>query len=128
MSYNVRRIEVGVYKDALWLVWPVNAEQAKEFLVKKGVRDPAHVLDIEDSDGLSVRCKIGSVIFLPEWRITLHHLGVLLHEVCHAASDILYAHQIKEAENSEEALAYLMEFLFTGCLKKLGCKNLSKVR
>lgn len=117
---NEHRIGVDIYRDALWVVWPVDHRTALAWLHRKGVNKPKHVHELKGSDGLSVRSKeLGSVIFLTGWSSTPEMHGVLAHEALHAARDILNSRGVREKRKHEEATCYLQQFLIERCLEKL---------
>jgi hypothetical protein len=117
---NEHRVEVDIYRDGCWIVWPADHKSALAWLHRKGCDKPKHVHELKGADGLSVRTKqIGSVIFLTEWKSTPEMHAVLAHEALHAARDILNSRGVREKRKHEEATTYLQHFLIEKILTRL---------
>lgn len=107
------RLDIDIYKDAVWLIWPANMEQARAWLKENTGEDIDSEWDsLTTAEGLTMRCDdIGSVIFLTEWKSTSNCFSVLSHEAAHAARSILRDKGIKECHECEEAFTYLLAFI-----------------
>ncbi len=116
---NEHCVPVEIYRDECWIVWPVDHRSALAWLHRRGFKKPKHVHELRGADGLCVRTKSASVIFLTEWKSTPSMHGVLAHETLHAARDILNSRGVREKRKHEEATTYLQQYLVEKILQRL---------
>ena len=115
-------VEVDLYKVDVMVVVVGDIEGAIEWLSNKNVTDS----DIESIKSNSN--DQGNVLLLSNNAIYLHVMdrektnfwtSVLVHEVFHAASFLLKSKGIELDESSEEAYAYLIEFIYYKIMEQL---------
>lgn len=120
------RLEVEIWKDSCWLVWPVNRKQAEEWYFK--TFEKPEIDDLEPLDNRGALSVMGKhhIIFLTDWNNDAEWFGMLAHECTHIASSILRTCEVTEAEGTEEALAYTIDYLmchFTAALTNTQIKQ-----
>jgi hypothetical protein len=105
------RLEVDLWKDSCWLVWPVNRKEAEEWYFKT-IEKP-EVDDLEQLENRGALSVMGNnhIIFLTNWNNDAEWFGILAHECTHIAASILRTCNVEEAEGTDEALAYTIDYL-----------------
>ena len=121
MKPNAFYLEIPVWRNGCWLVWPVNREQGEEWF-NNTLQPEVYALipSLETADACTYSGS-PNVIFLTKWKSDPHWIGTLTHECVHVATHILEKCGVKEKESCDEALAYLIGYLvesFLIALKK----------
>lgn len=129
-KYTAYCLEIDIYKDAVWLIWPITMKDARSWLNENSGENEPHSKEWEDlefADAMTTRSeKIGSVIFLTSWKNTTTHQAIVVHEAAHAAKDILQSKGIKIGDETEEVYTYLLEFISQKLLERLSTRTSSK--
>jgi hypothetical protein len=113
-------VDIDVWEDGCWFVWPVNKEQAEEWFKDKFPKDESQEFEeLADghTDALSY-CGTPKVIFFKDWEMSSSKIGVLAHEIVHVANQTLSDRGVKEKKGCDEALCYLVGFLMRNALEQ----------
>lgn len=119
---NKIKIRVGVYSDSITLFYPCSWQQAWEQFEKTKTRDPSNIDEYRTAQGMAVRTRKGTHIYIKKWKGTPHCYAVLVHEIIHAAMHTLRSCGVNE-ENGEEALCYLADHITERILTRIKSQN-----
>lgn len=115
-------MKVIKFREETWditvhLLVPVTAEQTKAYVEKIFGGDDG---DPGSFHGVTFTSLEHTVIALNEpFRRTPEGIGLLAHEIFHAASQSLLLREIPLNDTTQEAFAYLMGSLMRRCLERL---------
>jgi len=112
-------LEIPVWRNGCWIVWPVNREQGEEWFNNTLKPEIYALIPSLDSADACTFCGSPNVIFLTGWKHDPDWIGTLTHECVHVATHILEKCGVKEKESCDEALAYLIGHLVESFLKAL---------
>lgn len=112
----MKKIYSDLYHDTIWFCPGMTPDEFKNFSTKK-------IMECEDcvnDDGATISNDLGIVI----WIRHNSALGLpdLVHECIHAANYLLSKRGVTVTSKDDEALAYLVQWIFTVCYKNMRVK------
>jgi hypothetical protein len=113
------KLDVDLWKDSCWIVWPVDRKQAEEWYFKTFEKPEVEDLEALDTRGALSVMGTEHIIFLTDWNNDAEWFGMLAHECTHIACSLLRSCEVEESQGTEEALAYTIDYLmrhFTAAL------------
>ena len=117
-------IKVPVFEDRCHILWPYTKPAADAWLKKHRyeVESPAENT-CQGFTCFSNRKGNGAAIFLRGWDGSIRAIGVLVHEVVHAASYIRSGLGVDETNETAEVLCYITDYITQKALARLGMNS-----
>ena len=111
-------IDIDLYRDGFYLVWPVNSESAEKWFNSNFIPDEPQSFPSLDtlSSAIAVLGR-PNVIFLTSWKKNDPLcISDLAHECLHITNHILQSKGVKEAPSCDEVQCYMLTFIMEKCI------------
>lgn len=122
---QLHKISVDVYDRDVIIIAGATAAQAatalKPYMKRKERRRTAAIMQrVRPGEAVTIKADCGGVlVYLPAFDHTPKAVGVLAHEMLHAAAFILRGAGVPLNEHTEEAYSYLLGYLTAEALRAL---------
>lgn len=116
---KVIKVDAACYPFSILVITTKKIKKLEKFLKKEKIK----IGDQGRANALTIDCGNGKMVIWLKGKVeTLEQLSVLNHEIFHVVCFILQDLAIKLDENSEEAYAYLTDYVSLKIYKELGIK------
>jgi hypothetical protein len=118
---NHLNIKLPIFEDRCHVFWPYTKSEAELWLKKRkyDVEVPAEN-SCQGFTCFSSKRGNGAAIFIKKWKGSIKDIGVLVHEIVHAASFIRSGLGVEETNDTAEVLCYVTDFITQRALSRMG--------
>ena len=122
---NMFYIDCKIYPYEILVFFGKNKKPLSEELRKKIKGEDKWIKSVEDdTEGIGafyISPSNKMVLWCEKFPVTIHDFGVMVHEIFHVTSRIMARVGISHNDATEEAYAYLNEYLYKEICRKMWC-------